>query len=189
MSLLDKNIEAKCQDTDLQDALVACIIQDFNDGKQFALLKAGQRGGKTVVAAKTAIQGGFKNVALVTQSAEYSKSVLSGFVELAGQGRSYHAGVPPESWKYSSSALIVFDEAMWVKNSYQQFRELLEQFPKAKTLVISSRGPEYDADIRWRVTAGYSASAWDLNPNLTFKDLAEHYERDPVTFIRDYCGY
>lgn len=188
MSMLDKNCEAACQDTRLQDALAERIVADFADSR-LALLKAGLRGGKMLVAARVALLGGFKHVALLSATADAAKSAIGGLIELIGEDHNYAAAVVPPSWSTLENTLIIVDDVMWVGNSFDRIQGMMVRFPRSRFLAIGSRGPEYDKDLRWQTYAGYSATAWDLNPNIKFSDLLADCRTDPERFIRDYCAF
>ena len=176
------------QNENLQDAIVDSIYKDFGKGARYALLKAGQRGGKGVVAAKL-INKGFKHVAIISATLDQAKVYIT---ELVGgdSGITFVSGRPNKEWSKLDNSLIILDEAMWISNSYDLFVSLLLDFPIARVLVTSSRGPSYDEDIRWQVLSGYSATAWDLNPRLNQADLISTLcHANPSRFIRDYCAY
>src|ERR1019366_3653603 len=134
----------------LQAALALVMLEDLRN-EHWALLKAGQRGGKNIVAMAIAKQGAFKNIAVISGTAAQEESYINDLKgHLDPTVKFASGGVPTNSWLGLECTLVILDEAMWVPRSYDTFNNIREH--KTNVLVISSRGPEYDKDIRWQTT-------------------------------------
>lgn len=167
-------------DFSLQDMLIAHIRNDLV-GQGWSLLKTGQRSGKTHIAHKVAQTGRYENVVLITghdpitKAQEFSQQVPDVYIH---SDFDEIDGLP-------GPILVVFDEAMWVENSYLTFCRL-EDNRRFHILVVSSNGPEFAKG--WNMVPGRSFNTWDLNPGVDIKDVLTN-TNDLEKAVRDYCAY
>jgi hypothetical protein len=161
--------------------------------QHWTLLKSGQRGGKNLVAElliekAIALKNGYLNILVHSMSMNFSKEVCEGFKKRFPNIRTAVDTIPV-TWHERETILVLMDEAMWTSNSYDAFLQFKSD-SRCRTIIISSRGPEYDKDMRWQLLSGHSFCTWDLNPNITLTDLLPNLTTTVVEpFLRDFCAY
>lgn len=150
-------------------------------------IRAGQRSGKSLIAAEVSRACGVKNVSIwsSTKTAaedQFPKNFL--FNQGIDAVPHYHT-LPPGA--DGANCLIVMDEAMWTTGSYETYKLVRER--GFRVLILSSRGPEFDRVPRWASVPFLSYNTWDLNPNITRESLEEQYQEDPTAAKRDFEGW
>ncbi len=195
--------ESKLKDellTGYQTMLARNITRDLlNDKGQFprqALVKAGLRSGKTLLAARAIQIGEFTRVNVTAPAQDSAHEVVRQLMDLtevttdSGAGVIFHAGNPLKDWATSEGrTLLILESAMWIERSFNMLDRFEEDFPEASILILSSRGPEYDKNPLWKLVPGYSFNTWDLNPRVTFDSLAPAFAQDLQKAIRDFCAF
>ena len=175
----------------LRDKLCAKIIVDLSTPKRSALVKAGMRSGKSLLVCDVFQRGGFKQLFIIGNRLPHSKSVAQSACEYMNKTPECVVACDPSfiytddfvNGKYSNS-LVAIDEAMWITNSYSLFEDARKYAP---TIAVSSRGPEYDEDDRWKLEAGYSFATWELHPYLIY--VADSLDFNDQVVRRDYLAY
>ena len=173
----------------------------------FALLKAGQRSGKTFIAFRVISKlydllhnRAPRAVIFVGPSAQFAESALhksAGFEDLPAVVRvnSYFIGFDDVAaalseleQKYADGQfLFVFDEVFW----YDAYKTVKALHGNSRCLVYAygSRGPFFDNTPEWPTTFGLSFATWELNPAITQLDLREHLNFSDPKVQRDYMAF
>lgn len=173
------------QETVVNDSLARLAADNY------ALLKLGQRSGKTLMASEIIRRGDYKYVYVFG----LYKEVFSTYSPVSG----YFCGRKiPRSLVEGEieNAVALIDEAMWLEDSYDIFNEVRQYVP---TIAISSNGPEYIIDKRWKTVSGISHATWELNACIPNREQLEqqifgHLKREEIIeemgrFERDFCAY
>lgn len=166
----------------LQVALVPAILADL-DTQRWSLLKVGARGGKNHMATK--IAGRYRVITVFAQESSHAQVLVRQMQEQLPGKLLFAQHLPELS---DVKILVILDEAMWFEDSYNLYASLLAD-ERVHVLVISSRGPEYDNDLRWQLLPGRSFHSWDFNPSIPLADLIPEFLKVPELALRDYCAY
>lgn len=161
-------------------------------GDRFAFVKAGQRAGKSMIAYSMIDQwveksgiNPVRNVIFIQKDGADAK-LLRDLPEGITSAFYTPFDFSELTEDIPTDTLVVFDDALWVNGSY----ELVEDLRKyCQVLVVTSRGPEYDDDPRWRYTPGYSFNTWDLNPTVSLDFLAPHFRANNNQAERDFRAF
>lgn len=165
----------------LQDAVVENILKDLRK-QHWSLLKSGQRSGKTFISNQVVKSGEYKavyvyrgdNILWDVQDIQVLRSTFDLYNYFATS---------------KDPVLVVLDDPFWLENSYEIFEHLLN-VGNTRVLVVGSRGPEFDEDIRWQVLPGRSYASWDLNPGITIQSLLDLMKvTEPEKVIRDFFSF
>ena len=173
----------------LKEMLIKEICQDL--GRQrWSLLKAGQRSGKNVIATEVAQRTGYSHISLF--SGHSHTSGLFEDMKSAVQDKfftTFYNNRIPDASETIAPILCILDEAMWTTGSYNKYTSLLSD-SRCRILIISSRGPEFDNDIRWQMLPGRSFSTWDLNESIELNRLEPELKQAGINiFLRDFGAY
>lgn len=146
----------------------------------FAILKIGQRGGKTHIASEVARCMEKK---LVYVFDFHNEPVARDFAI-----PNYFCGstIPDNLLNGEFVAdrnMILIHEAFWLTNSFALFQMLREKVPQIPILVIGSNGPEFQKG--WNKIGGHGYASWEINPNLKEKEIKVR-ENDVANFQRDF---
>jgi hypothetical protein len=155
---------------------------------RWSLVKCGQRSGKGIMVWTLVKQSDYERIVWLSTLPEKDlrQSVRSMRIMMS---------IPDELevvyWsqpeRASKRTLVIIDEAMHMPDSYSVLEQ--ELLKGCDVVVIGSRGPEYDLDIRWTKLKGHSYHAWELNPLVTRASLQPFYAEDSLRAARDYEGY
>lgn len=146
----------------------------------FAILKIGQRGGKTHIASEVA--------RLMEKKLVYIFDFHNQQVAQDFPIPNYFCGstIPDNLLNGEFVAdrnMILIHEAFWLSNSFALFQMLREKVPQIPILVIGSNGPEFQKG--WNKLGGHGYASWEINPNLNHRQMLEQ-EQDRTRFYRDF---
>ena len=160
-------------------------ISDELKTQRYSLLKAGSRSGKNLIAHHVIGFFGGSDVAIYSNTVPMAKQAIDTSVF---EGVDFHYNALPRSGsKPVMRTLAIIDNAMWLPDSHSLYVRLRDA--ATAVFVMSSRGPEFDKDPRWRLLPGHSFSSWDLNPQVSMQMFQDSYAEDPEAAVRDFCAF
>lgn len=170
-----------------QHELATMLAQDLRT-QQYAVAKVGMRTGKLLIALTAAQMTNCDEVYLfdapITFPAARQYSEKFDF-DLYCHGKKIPKRLIEN--RQGSKCVAIMGEPFWKEDSFDLFTELRQYCP---VIVIGSRGPEFDDDVRWRQLGGHSYASWEINPGLTQAQLiksTDAHEREKE--IRDYGSF
>lgn len=174
--------------TENQDAAVTNMQTDI-ETQGYALVKCGQRSGKSVMTLDLIKRTGYKKVCWLSHRSFNRPLLVNSIKVLSTELGVYdveftHRLPRSKDGPVEERTLVVIDDAMWFSGSYNVFNAA--RGLKCDVAVISSRGPEYDRDLRWHELKGQSFHTWELNPKVTRASLQAEYEKCPTLAARDF---
>lgn len=155
-----------------QAVAVKTAIRDLI-AQRYAILKCGQRSGKSIMIWDLIERAGYKDICMLGPS---NADRLSG-IALGNT-------VTTSLERLPSGGLVVISEPFQSPESHALFLQARRLgFP---VFVIGSNGPHYTEE--WKALGGQSYATWELNP-LIESALAQLYKEDPIKTARDYEAF
>lgn len=145
----------------------------------YALLKTGQRSGKTVIETRVANRLNAENVYLFSRS----PIIAQMFPEYMNVIRN---PLPDVKDQFPPNSVVIIDEAFWMPGSFTHFEQARQL--DIPVLVVGSNGPEY-RDEWATLPHALSYSTWEINPMVTREELQPLYEQDWAKAERDFEAF
>jgi hypothetical protein len=182
----DRSLNFKAMDADpaykVQTEVVTTLTMLIRQ-HGYAILKTGQRSGKSIIEARVAHRMGAEHIYLYAKGMHLAK-VFPEYVDVTLNGR-----LPDSKDQAPAHSLVVIDEAFWIPDSIDIMVDAIDR--NLPVLVVGSNGPQMEARgadwINW--TNALSFNTWDLNPMVTRQSLQMQYDADPFKAKRDYEAF
>ena len=171
-----------------QVEIVDQMVADLK-ARQYSFQVIGMRSGKTAMAYMLAARKDYNLVVMLGNEPTASRKHL-------GDMLCHNLGVSPTvRIEYSTQyimhelvgdALVVMNEALFTRGSYEQFKTLREI--GCHVVVLTSLGPEFEDDPRWKELEWRSYATWHVNPNLGRDSelMKKMFAENPEKAARDY---
>lgn len=169
--------------TPTNEALIGAMCKDLAV-RRWTLLKVGMMAGKSVLALQACRALHMTHVSIYahTNTAAYDYGAPYRELGLKVQCNGQHDD-------HYGDTFVVIEDAFWMNNSFDLFNRLRKNINN-RIVVLGSRGPSFDNDLRWRTLPGHSFATWDLHPTLTFDEVQKlGAEKDLKLFLRDYGAF
>lgn len=164
-----------------QVEVVDQMLADLQE-REYALVIAGQRSGKTSMCYQLAARAKYPTVIMLGM--RHIRQPLAAYgvpdsvrVEYAA----YHAIQEPVG-----SVLVIMHEPFLVGDSHKMFSELRDY--GCHVAVIGSLGPAYEDDNIWKTLVARRYATWEIIPNVTQDSdlIRSAYDDNPAKAARDF---
>ncbi len=161
-----------------------CLLKADLEQKNYAILKAGMRSGKNLIAAAIVEQVPHVHLVVLSQYKDMAHHVLPRDLMFSRNQLPALFSLPKrEHLTNPDETLVIVDNVFWTPGSRKVFDLMLEL--GYKVFAFGSNGPEY-VKGNWAALGGHGYATWELNLDLSRDQAVAIAGRDSAKFERDF---